>query len=152
MRIFHVKTSQPTYLTLPQEYFFSPCPMLRFEFNRPLPSSKNPHFQNETKCTTFLVKTSFNYMRKKNHFHIKGWALNLVLIPRPWGTRKWPIANGWYVNNIWGGGGGGGATWQVFLNRCDEYCRLYETLICFPDNVHWSIRLSFAVWQDYFCE
>ena len=24
--------------------------------NRPLPSSKNPHFQNEGKCTTFLVK------------------------------------------------------------------------------------------------
>ena len=27
----------------------------------------------------------------KNHFHIKGWALNLVLIQRPGGTRKWPI-------------------------------------------------------------
>ena len=24
-------------------------------------------------------------------FHIKGWALNLVLIQRPGGTRKWPI-------------------------------------------------------------
>ena len=40
--------------------------------NRPLPSSKNPHFQNEAKCTTFLVKMSFTYMRMKNHFHIKG--------------------------------------------------------------------------------
>ena len=30
-------------------------------------------------------------MRMKNHFHIKGWALNLVLIQRPGGTRKWPI-------------------------------------------------------------
>ena len=27
----------------------------------------------------------------KNHFHIKGWAINLVLIQRPVGTRKWPI-------------------------------------------------------------
>ena len=27
----------------------------------------------------------------KNYFHIKGWALNLVLIQRPVGTRKWPI-------------------------------------------------------------
>ena len=27
----------------------------------------------------------------KNHFHIKGWALNLILIQRPGGTRKWPI-------------------------------------------------------------
>ena len=27
----------------------------------------------------------------KNHFHIKGWALNLILIQRPRGTQKWPI-------------------------------------------------------------
>ena len=27
--------------------------------NRPLPSSKNPHFQTEDRCTTFLVKMSF---------------------------------------------------------------------------------------------
>ena len=30
-------------------------------------------------------------MRIKNHFHIKGLALNLVLIQRPAGTPKWPI-------------------------------------------------------------
>ena len=59
--------------------------------NRPLPSSKNPHFQNEARCTTFLVKMSFICMRMKNHFHIKGWTLNLVLIQRLGGTRKWPI-------------------------------------------------------------
>ena len=62
-----------------------------FSFNRPLPSSKNPHFQNVAKCTTFLVKKSFICMRMKNHFHIKSCALNLVLIQRPWGTQKWPI-------------------------------------------------------------
>ena len=56
-----------------------------------LPSPKNPHFQNEAKCTTFLVKKSFICMRMKNHFHIKSCALNLVLIQRPWGTQKWPI-------------------------------------------------------------
>ena len=28
---------------------------------------------------------------ERKHFHIKGWALNLVLIQRPRGTRKWPI-------------------------------------------------------------
>ena len=33
---------------------------------------KNPHFQNEAKCTTFVVKMSFICMRMKNHFHIKG--------------------------------------------------------------------------------
>ena len=62
--------------------------------NRPLPSSKNAHFQSETKCTAFLVKMSFICMRMKNHFHIKGWALNLVLIQRPENSemaywRKW---------------------------------------------------------------
>ena len=31
--------------------------------NRPFPSSKNPDFQNEAKCTTFLVKMSFICMR-----------------------------------------------------------------------------------------
>ena len=66
-------------------------PYVFCKFNRPLPSSKNPHFQNETKCTTFLVKMSFICMRMKNHFHIKGWLLNLVLIQRPGGTRKWPV-------------------------------------------------------------
>ena len=45
--------------------------------NRP-PSSKNPRFQNEARCTTFLVKTSFICMRMKNNFHIKGWAPTLV--------------------------------------------------------------------------
>ena len=30
-------------------------------------------------------------MRMKNRFHIKGWALNLILIERPRETRKWPI-------------------------------------------------------------
>ena len=40
--------------------------------NRPLPSSENPHFQNEARCTTILVKMNFICMRMKNDFHIKG--------------------------------------------------------------------------------
>ena len=60
-------------------------------FNRPLPSSKTPHFQNEARCTTFLVKMSFICMRMKNDFHIKGGAPTLVLKQRPGGTRKCPI-------------------------------------------------------------
>ena len=40
--------------------------------NRPRPSSKNPHFQNEAKCTTVVVKMSFICMRIEKHFHIKG--------------------------------------------------------------------------------
>ena len=39
---------------------------------RPLPSSKNSHFQNEARCATFLVKMSFICMRMKNDFHIRG--------------------------------------------------------------------------------
>ena len=60
--------------------------------NRRPPSSKNPHFQNEARCTTFLVKMSFIWMRMKNDFHIKGWTPTLVLKQRPERTRKWPIA------------------------------------------------------------
>ena len=41
--------------------------------------------------STFLVKMSFICMRMKNHFHIKGSALNLVLIQRPRGTQNWLI-------------------------------------------------------------
>ena len=59
--------------------------------NRPLPSSKNPHIQNEARCSIFLVKMSFICMRMKNDFHIKGRASTLVLKQRPGGTRKWPI-------------------------------------------------------------
>ena len=51
-------------------------------FDRPLPSSKYPHFQNEAKCTSFLVKMSFVCTRMKNHLHIKGWALDLVFKQR----------------------------------------------------------------------
>ena len=40
--------------------------------HRPLPCSKNPHFQNEAKCTSFLMKMSFICMRMKNLLHIKG--------------------------------------------------------------------------------
>ena len=33
---------------------------------------------------------SFICVRMKNDFHIKGWAITLVLKQRRWGTRKWP--------------------------------------------------------------
>ena len=51
-----------------------PAPRVKMSFvefftfmrvNRPPPSSKNPHFQNEARCTTFLVKMSFICMRMK---------------------------------------------------------------------------------------
>ena len=69
--------------------------------NWPLPSSKDHHFQNEAKCTTFLVKMSFICTRMKIYFHIKGWALNLVLIQRPGVTQKWHIGKGVSESVIW---------------------------------------------------
>ena len=49
------------------------------------------------KGTTFLVKMIFICKRMKTHSHIKGWALNLVLIQRPGVTRKWSSA--WWVKH-----------------------------------------------------
>ena len=54
-------------------------------------SSKNPRFQNEAKCTTFVVNMRFICMRIKNHFHINGFALSLALKQRLEATWKWPI-------------------------------------------------------------
>ena len=70
----------------------------RFE-NRSLPSSKNPHFENEARRTTFLVKMSF-CMRMKYDFHIKGWAPTLVLKQRPGETRKWLIVFIWGLGSF----------------------------------------------------
>ena len=61
--------------------------------NRPFPSSKKSHFQNEAKCETFVVKMSFICIIIENHFHINGFALSLVLKVRFFGIRKWPIAS-----------------------------------------------------------
>ena len=60
--------------------------------NRPFPSSKKSHFQNEGKCKTFIVKMSFICIIIKKHFHVNGFALSLALKVRFFGTRKWPIA------------------------------------------------------------
>ena len=64
---------------------------IKSTFNRPFPSSKKSHFQNEAKCETFVVKMSFICIIIANHFHINGFALSLVLKVRFFGTRKWPI-------------------------------------------------------------
>ena len=62
--------------------------------NRPFPSSKKSHFQNEAKCEAIDMKMIFNYYANKTHFHNKGFALSLVLKVRFFGTRKWPIREG----------------------------------------------------------
>ena len=58
---------------------------------RPLPSSKNSHFQNEAKCKTFLAKMSFICTRMKKDYHINSFALSLALKLRLEVTRKGPI-------------------------------------------------------------
>ena len=61
-----------------------------------IPSSKKSHFQNEAKCEAFVVKMSFICIIIKNHFHINGFALSLVLKVRFFGTRKWPNQYGFH--------------------------------------------------------
>ena len=66
--------------------FCSLCPIV---LNRPFPSFKDPHFQNEAK--TFLIKIScisFICMRIKHHFHIKSSAFTLTLKQRLEAARK----------------------------------------------------------------
>ena len=50
--------------------------------------SKTLTFKMRPSVQSFLWK--WVWFAMKSHFHIKGWALNLVLIQRPRGTRKWP--------------------------------------------------------------
>ena len=38
----------------------------------------------------YIVRVSVGCARMKDYFHIKGRAVNLVLLKRPGGTRKWP--------------------------------------------------------------
>ena len=59
--------------------------------NRPLSSSKNSQFRNETKCQTFVVKMSFICMKTKNDFRVNGFALSLALKQRLETAWKWPI-------------------------------------------------------------
>ena len=54
------------------------CHSKKYTGNRPLSSSRNPHFQNEARCTTFLVKMIFICMRMKNDFR----AQRLSIYPR----------------------------------------------------------------------
>ena len=64
------------------------CLSSLFNANRPFPSSKKSHFQNEAKCETFVVKMSFICIIIKTHFHINGFALSLALKVRFFGTRE----------------------------------------------------------------
>ena len=57
--------------------------------NRLFPICLKPLFQSEVKCEAIDMKMIFNYDATKTHLHNKGFALNLVLKVRFFGTRKW---------------------------------------------------------------
>ena len=77
--------------TVPNEHILIPYEHVG-RFNRPFPSSKESHFQNEAKCETFVVKMRNICIIIGNHFQINGFALSLALKVRFFGTRKWPIS------------------------------------------------------------
>ena len=65
---------------------------LHFWVNSPFPSSLVP--QSESKCETILMKMTDLHEHEtacRTHFHMKGFALKLVLKQRHKRTRKWPI-------------------------------------------------------------
>ena len=70
-------------------YFSHNIPIFLSPTNWSLPSSKDPHFQNETKCTTFHVR--FICMRMKIISISKAEHLTSFWYGGLGGTRKWPI-------------------------------------------------------------
>ena len=68
--------------------------------NRPLPSSRTPLFQNEGRCSAFDMEIIFQSHTNKTHFHNKGCAPSLVLKVRVFGTRKWPIRRGHWIEAL----------------------------------------------------
>ena len=105
--------------------------------NRPLPSSKNTQFQNEVRCTTFLKKMTFIWMRMKNDFHIKGWSVSTY--PRfetealgnsemAYGTMKHGTESGTYFDPV---------SYAIFDNS------KWNWAIASPEHSHGAIRHIF---------
>ena len=46
--------------------------------SRPFPSSLGPLYQNEVKCSSFLMEMIFHARANETHFHKKGFALGLM--------------------------------------------------------------------------
>ena len=62
-----------------------------FERYWPFLSYLKPLFQSEAKCKAIDVKMIFSSYASITHFHNKGFALNLVLKVKGFGTQKWPF-------------------------------------------------------------
>ena len=56
----------------------------------PFPSSPEPLFQNEGRCSAFDMEITFHSHANKTHFHKKGCAPSLILKVRVFGTQNWP--------------------------------------------------------------
>ena len=54
-------------------------------------SQRGALYQNEVKCSAFVIEMIFHSHANKTRFHKKGCALGLILKVRVFGTRKWPI-------------------------------------------------------------
>lgn len=61
------------------------------DVNRPFPSCAKPLFQSEANCETIDMKMFFYSRVNEAHFHNKGFAPNVVLKVRAFGSRKWPL-------------------------------------------------------------
>ena len=72
-------------------YFSIPLECCFLPINRPFPSSPEPLFQNEGRCSAFDMEIIFHSHANKTHFHRKGCAPSLILKVRVFGTWKWPI-------------------------------------------------------------
>ena len=111
--------------------------------NRPFPSSKKSHFQNEAKCEAIDMKMIFNYYANKTHFHNKGFALSLVLKVRYFGTRKCNTAIKC------------GTSCQSFLvnMKANESEVIYFCWIVFNtgEHVHFIFVMNFGKFVLYFC-
>ena len=59
--------------------------------NRPFPSSPEPLYQNEVKCSAFDMEMIFHSRANKTHSHKKDCALGFILKVTVFGTLKWPI-------------------------------------------------------------
>ena len=61
--------------TIMRDYFKLP--------NKPFPSPKSSHFQNEAKCKHYFCANAIFFLHEnKNRFHINGFALSLALKQR----------------------------------------------------------------------
>ena len=58
--------------------------------NRPCPPGLC--IKTRLKCSTFDMEMILHSHANKSHFHKNGCALDLILIVRVFGIRKWPVA------------------------------------------------------------